>query len=260
MNPWVWVTHDHRMLGSSPLQSAFTVLGDKYALAVKECALAEPVTFPTASAHQIPELLAQCDGVLLTGSPSNIHPSHYAQNLLRPELPLDPQRDALTLPLILACIDSQVPMLGICRGFQEINVALGGSLHQQVHEVPAMMDHREPAHLSYEEQYAVRHPVHILPNTALADWAVDQEVMVNSLHGQGIDRLAPELEPMALAPDGLVEAVAVRHAKAFAYAVQWHPEWRCKEHPLYFNIFKAFGQACRQRAAQRLTHSMGSTC
>ena len=123
MNPWVWVTHDHRMLGSSPLQSAFTVLGDKYALAVKECALAEPVTFPTATAHQIPELLAQCDGVLLTGSPSNIHPSHYAQNLLRPELPLDPQRDALSLPLIRACIDNQVPMLGICRGFQEINVS-----------------------------------------------------------------------------------------------------------------------------------------
>lgn len=252
MHPWVWVTHDHRQLGHGEHRSPFTVLGDKYATAIKQGAQAEPFTLPTANASQIPALLAHCDGVLFTGSPSNVHPSHFQQEVLRPELPLDPQRDALTLPLIRACIAEGVPMLGICRGFQEINVALGGSLHQQVQEVAGMQDHREPAEASYADQYAPRHPIRILPNTALAEWAGGDTAMVNSLHGQGIDRLADDLAPMALAPDGLVEAVQVRSAKAFAYAVQWHPEWRCQEHPLYLAIFKAFGQACRQRQAERL--------
>jgi putative glutamine amidotransferase len=253
MHPWVWVTHDHRQLGQGDHRSPFTVLGDKYARAVKEGAQAEPFTLPTASADQIPDLLAHCDGVLFTGSPSNVHPSHFHQDVLRPELPLDPQRDALSLPLIRACIAHAVPMLGICRGFQEINVALGGSLHQQVQEVAGMQDHREPEELTYAEQYAPRHPIRILPNTALADWAGGESAMVNSLHGQGIDRLADDLVPLAYAPDGLVEAVQVRSAQAFAFAVQWHPEWRFQEHPLYLQIFKAFGHACRQRQARRST-------
>jgi putative glutamine amidotransferase len=146
-------------------------------------------------------------------------------------------------------------MLGICRGFQEINVALGGSLHQQVHEVAGMHDHREPNHLNYTDQYAERHPICILPNTAMANWAGGETAMVNSLHGQGINRLADDLEPLAYAPDGLVEAVQVRSAKAFAFAVQWHPEWRCQDNPFYLQIFKAFGQACRQRQAFRSKHA-----
>jgi putative glutamine amidotransferase len=252
MHPWVWVTHDHRQLGKAPDVSGFTVLGDKYAIAVKQYAEAEPLTFPTASVEHIPELLAQCDGVLFTGSPSNVHPSHFDQAVLRPELPLDPLRDQLTLPLIRACIDQKVPMLGICRGFQEINVALGGSLHQQVHDVPNMMDHREPSHLPYNEQYALSHPIRIVAGSPLALWAEGESAMVNSLHGQGIDRLASGLEAMAFAPDGLIEAVRVRSATHFAYAVQWHPEWRSHEQPLYLNIFKAFGQACMARRVQRL--------
>ena len=118
MRPLIWVTHDHRLLGKTPDVSGFTVLGDKYAVAVKQFAEAEPFTFPTASAEQIPELLAQCDGVLFTGSPSNVHPSHFDQPVLRPELPLDPLRDQLSLPLIRACVEQKVPMLGICRGLQ----------------------------------------------------------------------------------------------------------------------------------------------
>jgi putative glutamine amidotransferase len=251
MQPWVWVTHDHRHLGEGDVKSPFTVLGDKYAWAVKQGAQAEPLTFPAANPTNIDQFLSNIDGVLLTGSPSNVHPSHFQQEVLRPELPLDPQRDALTLPLIQACIAKAIPLLGICRGFQEINVALGGSLHQQVHEVPGMMDHREPHGVSYAEQYAPTHPVRILPHTPLAQWAGAESAMVNSLHGQGIDRLADDLEPMAYAPDGLVEAVHIRHAKAYAFAVQWHPEWRCQEHPLYLRIFQSFGEACRNRQAQR---------
>jgi putative glutamine amidotransferase len=251
MHPWVWVTHDHRQLGQGDHRSPFTVLGDKYAQAIQLGAQAVPFTLPCASASEIDSLLNHCDGVLFTGSPSNVHPSHFQQDVLRPELPLDPQRDALSLPLIHACIAHGVPMLGICRGFQEINVALGGSLHQQVHEVAGLQDHREPHDLSYADQYAVRHPIRILPNTALAQWAGGDTAMVNSLHGQGIDRLAEDLTPLAYAPDGLVEAVQVRSAKAFAYAVQWHPEWRCQDNSFYLQIFKAFGDACRQRQAHR---------
>lgn len=252
MQPWVWVTHDHRQLGEGNVKSPFTVLGDKYALAIKQGAQAEPLTFPTAQAAQIPQLLASVDGVLLTGSPSNVHPSHFQQEVLRPELPLDPQRDALTLPLIRACLAQGIPMLGICRGFQEINVALGGSLHQQVQEVAGMMDHREPRGVPFDQQYAPSHAIRILPHTPLAEWAGGETAMVNSLHGQGIDRLADGFEPMAYAPDGLIEAVQIRHAKAFAFAVQWHPEWRCQEHPLYKQLFQSFGDACRSRHAQRL--------
>ena len=192
MSAWVWITHDHRQLGQAPELSGFTVLGDKYAMAVKHCALAEPFTLPAAKASDIPDLLSQCDGVLFTGSPSNVDPSHFNQPLQQAHLPLDPQRDEITLPLVRACIAHNVPILGICRGFQEINVALGG-----------------------------------------------------------IDRLADELEPLAFAPDGLIEAVRVRSASQFAFAVQWHPEWRCQDNPFYFNIFKAFGNACLERHKQR---------
>jgi len=252
MQPWVWVTLDHRQLGEEGVKSPFTVLGDEYALAVKQGAQVEPLTFPSASAANIDHLLSQVDGVLLTGSPSNVHPSHFQQEVLRPELPLDPQRDALTLPLVRACIAQEIPLLGICRGFQEINVALGGSLHQQVQEVPGMMDHREPQRVSCDEQYAPRHSIRILPHSPFAQWAGTETTMVNSLHGQGIDRLADELEPMAYAPDGLIEAVQVRHAKAYAFAVQWHPEWRYQDHPLNGRLFQSFGDACRIRQSQRL--------
>lgn len=252
MSAWVWITHDHRQLGQAPELSGFTVLGDKYAMAVKHCALAEPFTLPAAEASDIPDLLSQCDGVLFTGSPSNVDPSHFNQPLQQAHLPLDPQRDEITLPLVRACIAHNVPILGICRGFQEINVALGGSLHQEVHAVPSMMDHRERPSVPYAEQYAFSHTVSVVPDSPLAHWAAGaKEIMVNSLHGQGIDRLADELEPLAFAPDGLIEAVRVRSASQFAFAVQWHPEWRCQDNPFYFNIFKAFGNACLERHKQR---------
>lgn len=259
MSAWVWVIHDHRQLGQAPNSSGYTVLGEKYALAVKHCAQAEPFTLPAVNAEQIPDLLSQCDGVLFTGSPSNVHPANFNQSLLNPPLPLDPQRDAITLPLIRACLTQKVPMLGICRGFQEINVALGGSLHQQVHEIPGMMNHREHPEMPYAEQYAPIHSLQIVPGSALAQWAGGEQIMVNSLHGQGIDRLAEDLEPLAFAPDGLIEAVRVRTASHFAYAVQWHPEWRCQDNPFYFNIFNAFGLACRQHHLKRKGQSQANT-
>lgn len=253
--PLVWTPADHRLLGTAPSQSPFMVLGDKYARALREGATAQAVMFPLAESAELDHLLPLVDGVMLTGSPSNIHPSHFAQAVADPTLPLDPVRDALTLALVRACVAQGIPLLGICRGFQEMNVALGGTLAQQVHRTPGRSDHREPTHLPYDAQYGPRHSIRIAAGTLLAQCAGNTEAMVNSLHGQGVDRLAPGLQAIAWAPDGLVEAATVLGASAFSLGVQWHPEWRCTENPFYGAIFQAFGEACRARRRQREARS-----
>lgn len=253
---WVWLPMDHRQLGDHDHKSPFLVLGDKYARAVKEGAGAQPVLFPLADARQIPDLLAAVDGVMLTGSPSNVHPAHFDEPVLNPDLPLDVARDGLTLALVKACLDYGVPLLGICRGFQEINVALGGSLSQAVQQLPGMMDHREPSGVPLAAQYAPSHEVRFVKGSAFAQWAGGDCAQVNSLHGQGIARLAQGLRAVGHAPDGLVEAFEVVGARTFAYAVQWHPEWQCLLNPFYAAIFEAFGQACRTRQSARSTDSV----
>lgn len=245
----VWLPADHRVLGEHHMP--YLVLGDKYARAVKVGAHSQPVMFPLADAAQVPQLLDLVDGVMLTGSPSNVHPSHFNEEVHDSSLPLDPERDSLTLALVKACVVQGVPLLGICRGFQEINVAMGGSLHQTVHAVAGLMDHREPEG-SIDQQYAPSHPVRFEPGSVFEQWAGAPEARVNSLHGQGIGRLAPGLQALARAPDGLVEAFEVTGARSFAYAVQWHPEWRCWESPFYSAIFRAFGDAVRNRRQARV--------
>ena len=249
----VWLPADHRLLGNDDNKMPFLVLGDKYARAVKDNAGAQPVVFPMANADEIEELLGMVDGVMLTGSPSNIHPSHFGESVADPSLPLDPNRDALTLSLVRACVANAVPLLGVCRGFQEINVAMGGSLLQQVQQVPGMMDHREPRSEPFDVQYAASHPVKLMAGSVVAQWAGSETALVNSLHGQGVGRLAQGLRALAHAPDGLVEAFEVKGATTFAYAVQWHPEWRTAENPFYAALFNAFGAACRNRQRMRLS-------
>lgn len=240
--PIVLIPADVKQIGEHP----FHAVGQKYLMAVAEAAGALPLLVPAISDYiNLDELLAVADGVLLTGSPSNVHPSHFGQEVHNPALPLDAARDALTLKLIKATIQAGKPLLAICRGFQELNVAFGGSLHQAVQEVAGMQDHREEKHLSLDEQYAVSHLVKLKPGGKLAGILGVSELMVNSLHGQGIDRLADWLEADAYAEDGLVEAVTVRDAKAFALGVQWHPEWKVMDNPHYLAIFKAFGTACK---------------
>lgn len=247
----IWLPVDHRLLGEDGHQMPYLVLGDKYARAVKTAAQAQPVLFPLAEPALIPELLEAVDGVLLTGSPSNVHPSHFDEAVADLDLPLDPQRDALTLALVRACIAQSVPLLGLCRGFQEINVALGGSLHQQVHARPGMLDHREPADAPLERQYGPSHRVEFATGSVFARWAGGDHAWVNSLHGQGVNRLAPGLRALGHAPDGLVEAFGIEGASAFAYAVQWHPEWQCRDNAFHLALFTAFGAACRQRRHMR---------
>lgn len=247
----VWVPADHRELGEGLDITPFSVVADQYSSALRDAAGVQAVVFPLAGAADIDALLGTVDGVLLTGSPSNVHPSHFGEAVADPRLPLDPARDALTLALVRACAGQGVPLLGICRGFQEINVALGGSLHQRVHAVPGLMDHREPPDVAPDAQYAPAHEVRFEQGSAFAAWAGAGHTRVNSLHGQGVNRLAPGLRALGHADDGVVEAVHIDGARAFAYAVQWHPEWDCRSHVLDAALFKAFGEACRARGQAR---------
>ncbi len=242
--PVVLIPADVKPLGEHP----FHVVGHKYLVAVAEAAGALPLVVPSiGDLLDIEDLLAIADGILLTGSVSNVHPSHFDQEVHNPALPLDPARDALTLKLVQAAIKAEVPLLAICRGFQEVNVAFGGSLHQAVQEVPGLKDHREIKSVAIDIQYAQAHHVDLVAGGQLAKIVGATQMMVNSLHGQGVDRLGNGLVAEAYAPDGLVEAIRVEKAKAFTLAVQWHPEWKVMENPQYLAIFRAFGDACRFR-------------
>lgn len=247
--PIILLPADVKQIGEHP----FHAVGQKYILAVAQAAQATPLLIPSISEHlDMDDLLASADGILFTGSPANVHPSHFGQAVHNADLPLDTARDALTLQLMRAAIEADVPVLAICRGFQELNVAYGGSLHQAVQEQTDKSDHREPKDLPLETQYAVSHSVHLVKNGQLANIIGAEHIMVNSLHGQGIDRLGAGLRVEAHAPDGLIEAISVENANSFAIGVQWHPEWKVMENPEYLAIFRAFGAACKARKLRRI--------
>ncbi len=227
------------------------IVGDKYVRAVAVGAGALPLVIPAlGDLIDRDSLLDTVDGLLFTGSPSNVEPHYYNGLASAPGTQHDSARDATTLPLIRKAIAAGIPVLGICRGFQEINVAFGGTLHQRVQEVAGMLDHREPADESVEVQYAPRHTVRVQAGGVLAGIGLPDEIQVNSIHGQGVQRLAPGLRVEALAPDELVEAFSVENALSFALGVQWHPEWQVSSNPNYLAIFQAFGEACRRKAGQ----------
>jgi putative glutamine amidotransferase len=184
---------------------------------------------------------------MFTGSHSNVEPHHYSGPPSDPGTLHDPARDATTLPLIRGAVASGVPVLGICRGFQEMNVAFGGTLHQKVHEVEGRHDHREDTSLELDVQYGPAHEVVLEPGGSLQALTGQDRIQVNSLHSQGVDRLGPGLTVEARALDGLIEAFHVDHAKAFALAVQWHPEWKPMNNPFSRALFAAFGAAARER-------------
>jgi putative glutamine amidotransferase len=221
------------------------MVGQKYVDAVR-LAGCLPVVVPLAHPDELPAWLALADGVMLTGSPSNVDPAHFGQAVHDPSLPLDPGRDGWTLPLVRAAVARGLPLLAICRGFQETNVALGGSLHQAVHAQPGLADHRSlPDAFPVERQYGFAHPVTVAPEGVLARLLPGQASFeVNSLHGQGIDTLAPGLRVEARAPDGLIEAFSLGEGSGFCLGVQWHPEWLAASNPVSSAIFRAFGAAC----------------
>jgi len=246
--PLIGIPADRRMVGHHP----FHMVGEKYARALLDAAESAPLLIPAlAEELGFDELLERLDGLLFTGSPSNVEPHRYRGTPSAPGTLHDPARDATTLPLIRKAVAAGVPVFGICRGFQEMNVAFGGTLHQKLHEVPGHLDHRDNESQPLEVQYGPAHDVTLEPGGVLRSLAGADRVRVNSLHSQGIDRLGGELAVEARAPDGVIEAFRVARARRFALAVQWHPEWHVMKNPFSRALFATFGQAAAERAQDK---------
>jgi putative glutamine amidotransferase len=195
----------------------------------------------------IADLLAACNGFVLTGGRPNVHPSHYGVEPTEKHGTFDPDRDAVTLPLIRECVARGVPVFGICRGFQEFNVAFGGSLHPEIREMPGRMNHRMPPDGTLEEKFEHRHMVRLAPGGQFHRVLGSDEVMVNSLHGQGILDRGARVVIEGYAPDETPEAIVIEGAPGFAMAVQWHPEWNAANDPVSRQLFQALGAAVQAR-------------
>lgn len=246
--PFIGIVADRRMLGHHP----FHCVGEKYIDAVAQGADAVPLLIPSlGEALATDQLLQLLDGLLLTGSRSNVEPHHYEGPASDPGTLHDPARDATSLPLIRRVVRERIPLLAICRGFQEMNVAFGGTLWQKIHEVEGHADHREDLQAELDVQYGPAHDVELTPGGWLHRFAGASRVKVNSLHSQGVQLLAPGLVVEARAPDGIIEAFRAQDAASFALAVQWHPEWKFQDNPLSRALFAAFGEAARARASRR---------
>jgi len=230
----------------------FHAVSTRYVDAVSKLAGAEPVIVPAIGGQlDFESLVSRVDGFFFTGCPSNVEPHHYDEPVNLTPDKRDPNRDATTLPLIRCALANAVPFFAICRGFQEVNVALGGSLHQLLHEVPGKWDHRGGADKTQEERFAPRHHVSLTTGGYLADLTDSSRIVVNSLHGQGVDRLGKNLIVEALTDDGTVEAFRVDGVESLALGVQWHPEWQADETSHYGALFGAFGEAVKNRAHKR---------
>jgi putative glutamine amidotransferase len=197
----------------------------------------------------VAELLDVCDGFLLTGGRPNVHPAEYGEEETAAHGAFDRARDAITLPLVRACVERGQPFMGVCRGFQEVNVAMGGSLHPEIRDLPGRMNHRMPPDGTLEEKFALRHKVRFTESGVFHQLMGAAEVMTNTLHGQGIKRPGDRIVIDGHAPDGTPEALYIDGAKGFTLSVQWHPEWRAGDDPVSRPLFEAFGQAVRAWAS-----------
>ncbi|MDN5787338.1 gamma-glutamyl-gamma-aminobutyrate hydrolase family protein [Pseudorhodobacter sp.] len=198
------------------------------------------------------ELLSLCDGFLLTGGRPNVHPSEYGEAPTPAHGDFDRHRDAITLPLVRACVERGQPFLGICRGFQEVNVAMGGALHPEIRDLPGRMNHRMPPDGTIEEKFALRHCVRFTTGGVFAALMGADEVMTNTLHGQGISRPGARVVIDGYAPDGTPEALYIKDAPGFTLSVQWHPEWNASADPVSHALFTALGEAARSWAHGRM--------
>jgi len=247
--PIVIVSADAREFGGVRWHAA----QETYLEAALETAGVTPLIVPSlgASRLDLDGLLARVDGLLLTGAASNVHPGLYGEEAAATDGPFDADRDGTTLPLVRKALSAGMPLLAICRGMQELNVALGGTLLREIHEMEGYLDHHTPQDRPLDERYAIRQDVEVRPEGCLARLIGAGRVEVNSLHRQGIDKLADGLRVEAIAPDGVVEAVSVGEASGFALATQWHPEyWVATDRPSA-RIFEAFGEAVREYRAGR---------
>lgn len=222
---------------------------ENYLSAALDVAGVLPLLVPALGGRiDVPGLLSRVDGVLLGGSKTNVHPDRYGVAPSARHAPYDRDRDATSLPVARAAVDAGVPLLAICRGIQELNVALGGTLETEIQEREGSDDHRDDESGSWDDRFALAHPVMPEAGTRLASIVGAAPLSVNSLHRQAIDRLSPRLVVEALAGDGTIEAVSVIDAAGFAVGVQWHPEYWATTDPPSRRLFEAFGAAVRAHA------------
>lgn len=230
----------------------FHSVGDKYLRAVAEVADCLPVMIPAlADAVDLDHVLAHLDGVLMTGAVSNVHPPRYGETPSVDHEPYDLLRDDLTLALIRRCLERAIPLFCICRGFQELNVALGGTLETELQRGAGRLDHRVRDVPEIEIRYGPSHEIDVVPGGWLENVVGKRRLSVNSLHRQGIAQLGAGLVVEARAPDGVIEAVTVGGAQAFAFGTQWHPEYAASSNPDSVKLFEAFGNAARARRGLR---------
>lgn len=247
--PLIGITSDHVMLRNvMPAAAVY----DVYSRAVAVGAAALPwIIPPLGDELDLEAVIERLDGIVFTGSRSNIQPHHYAGGPAPENNPEDPERDRTTLPLVPKVLEAGIPALFVCRGMQELNVALGGTLHQEIHRLDGRADHRAPDDVPVDEKFAPAHEIAIERGGVLSGLCGAAREKVNSVHGQGIAELAPPLRIEARADDGTIEAVSVHGARSFALGVQWHPEWDFAQQPFYGRIWQAFGDAARAYLAAR---------
>ncbi|WP_299965382.1 gamma-glutamyl-gamma-aminobutyrate hydrolase family protein [uncultured Roseobacter sp.] len=241
--PVVGIFCNHYLLNDEyPVHAGGTMNSE----AIAEVSGCVPFMIPTDPRFvSVPELLAHCDGFLFTGGRPNVHPEEYGEAETEAHGAFDRDRDALALPLIRACVERGQPFFGICRGFQEVNVAMGGSLYPEIRDLPGRMNHRMPPDGTLEEKFELRHPVTFTEGGIFHRLMGAREVMTNTLHGQGIKEPGARIVVDGTAPDGTPEAIFVRDAPGFCLSVQWHPEYRAAEDPVSRPLFAAFGEATR---------------
>ncbi len=215
--------------------------------AVAEVADCIPLLIPADPRFvSVAELLETCDGFLFTGGRPNVHPEEYGEAPTEAHGAFDRARDAIALPLVRACVERGQPFLGVCRGFQEVNVAMGGTLHPEIRDLPGRMNHRMPPDGTLEEKFALRHSVSFTEGGVFHRLLGAPEVMTNTLHGQGIKTPGARIVIDGQAPDGTPEAIYVDGAPGFTLSVQWHPEWNAANDPVSRPLFRAFGDAARR--------------
>lgn len=212
--------------------------------AISEVSGCLPMLIPTDPRFvTVEDLMARCDGFLFTGGRPNVHPEEYGEDPTSAHVEFDRSRDAVALPLIRACVERGLPFLGVCRGFQEVNVAMGGSLYPEIRDLPGRMNHRMPPDGTIEEKFEHRHAVSFTHDGVFHRLMGAPEVMTNTLHGQGIKTSGPRVVIDGTAPDGTPEAIYIDGAPGFTLSVQWHPEYRAAEDPVSRPLFAAFGEA-----------------
>lgn len=239
--PVVGIIGNFYMLNDDyPVHATGTMNSDAIANVSGCCPLAIPSDPKFVSVEELMEI---CDGFLFTGGRPNVHPEEYGEEATEAHGEFDRARDAITLPLIRACVEAGQPILAVCRGFQELNVAMGGSLYPEIRDLPGRMNHRMPPDGTIDEKFALRHKVTFTPDGPFAKVMGSQEVMTNTLHGQGIKVAGPRVVIDGTAPDGTPEAVYIKDAPGFTLAVQWHPEYNAAQDPVSKPLFESFGEA-----------------